>query len=324
MDRTERFYKIDRLLQRSEGISMNDLLGELEVSKATIKRDLTYMRDRLHAPIIWDLSSRRYRYEDPRPGFKRFSLPGLWFNSSELHSLLIMEHLIKHLQPGFLASHVDPLRTRVRTILEKGERSVEEIVHRVRIVSGSNPPVDSEIFQKIADAVFNRKQIYISYFNRHDNQTVFRHVSPQRLVYYNENWYLDSWCHLRNGLRTFRLSYLSTAELTQKDATEIDDAQMNLELQAGFGIFGGTDTSQAVLRFSAAVSPWVKHEYWHSGQTQHFDDDGTMVMTLPFSKDPELIMKLLRYGPDVEVLEPVSLRQKIAKSLRAASALYSD
>ena len=66
------------------------------------------------------------------------------------------------------------------------------------------------------------------------------------------------------------------------------------------------------------------HEYWHSGQTQHFDDDGTMVMTLPFSKAPELIMKLLRYGPEVEVLEPVSLRQKVAKSLRAASALYSD
>jgi hypothetical protein len=43
----------------------------------------------------------------------RTQLPGLWFNASEIHALLAMEHLIENMQPGLLASHVAPLRARV-------------------------------------------------------------------------------------------------------------------------------------------------------------------------------------------------------------------
>ncbi|MEO5573215.1 MAG: DeoR family transcriptional regulator [Gammaproteobacteria bacterium] len=45
MDRTERFYKIDQLLNRHKSVPIDVLLGELEVSPATFKRDLDYLRD---------------------------------------------------------------------------------------------------------------------------------------------------------------------------------------------------------------------------------------------------------------------------------------
>ena len=52
MDRTERFYRIDQLLQERGVVARDVFLDELEVSLATFKRDLEYMRDRLNAPVV--------------------------------------------------------------------------------------------------------------------------------------------------------------------------------------------------------------------------------------------------------------------------------
>jgi predicted DNA-binding transcriptional regulator YafY len=67
MDRTERFYKIDQLLNDRRAVPMDVLMEKLESSKATVKRDLEYMRDRLNAPIIWDRSLRGYCFDRSMP-----------------------------------------------------------------------------------------------------------------------------------------------------------------------------------------------------------------------------------------------------------------
>ena len=322
MDRTERFYIIDQLLQMRRSTSTQLLMSELGVSRATVKRDLAYMRDCLFAPIIWDSCIQGYRYKEPDPGFPRFSLPGLWFNSSELHALLTMEHLLEQLQPGSLTSHVEPLRKRVHKILEQGDHSVEELVRRVRIVHGKGPGISSSIFQRVTDAVLLRVQIYACHLNRGTGQSVSRYISPQRLVYYNENWYLDGWCHLREGLRTFRLSNLTSVDVTDQPAIDIEDEVLDTELKAGYGIFVGQATQQAVLRFDPTVSQWVMHEHWHSNQTAELDERGRLVLTVPFSNDPELISQILRYGSDIEVLQPQGLREKISAILTRAANLY--
>lgn len=54
MNQTERFYKIDQLLNERVVVSFQELLDNLEVSRATLKRDLQYLRDRLNAPIVFD------------------------------------------------------------------------------------------------------------------------------------------------------------------------------------------------------------------------------------------------------------------------------
>ena len=54
MDRTERFYKIDHLPRANKCLPQKRFLQEFEVSRATFKRNIEYMRSRLHAPISWD------------------------------------------------------------------------------------------------------------------------------------------------------------------------------------------------------------------------------------------------------------------------------
>lgn len=70
MDRTERFYRIDHLLNERRSVPIEVFLHELEVSRATFKRDLEYLRDRLNAPIVlWDRASRGYRGVLQVPGW---------------------------------------------------------------------------------------------------------------------------------------------------------------------------------------------------------------------------------------------------------------
>ena len=68
MDRTERFYKIDQLLKDSKVVTFARFQEALGVSRATLKRDLLYMRDRFNAPIEFDRAANGYRFGKPRAG----------------------------------------------------------------------------------------------------------------------------------------------------------------------------------------------------------------------------------------------------------------
>ena len=155
MDRTERFMKIDLLLQRRKSTPLALMIEELEVSRATVKRDIEYMRDRMHAPIVWDRELRGYRYELSGDGNPGFSLPGLWFNASEVHALLTMDHLLTNLQPGLLGPHIEPLRQRIHALLERGDHSVEEIATRIHISQLAERPVDAGVCLKPFPARFS-------------------------------------------------------------------------------------------------------------------------------------------------------------------------
>ncbi len=64
MDRTERFYKIDQMIGERKLVTFAELKDALEVSPATLKRDIQYLRDRLNCPLIWDREAGGYRFED--------------------------------------------------------------------------------------------------------------------------------------------------------------------------------------------------------------------------------------------------------------------
>jgi predicted DNA-binding transcriptional regulator YafY len=77
MDRTERLYRIDQLLNERRCVPMETLIEDLGTSRATVKRDLEYLKDRFNVPIIWDRTLRGYRYDRAMPCASRYNLPGL-------------------------------------------------------------------------------------------------------------------------------------------------------------------------------------------------------------------------------------------------------
>ena len=115
MNRAERIFRLHRCLKSRQPPSLAKLMDELEASRATINRDLEYMRLHMGAPITYDRDTNGYRYAADAP---EFELPGLWFNQSELHALLACEQLLEEVQPGLLSPYIGPLRARIRKLLE--------------------------------------------------------------------------------------------------------------------------------------------------------------------------------------------------------------
>lgn len=149
MDRTERFYKIDQMLHDRSIVPVQDFLEELGISPATFKRDLEYMRERLHAPIEWDRDGGGYRFVQLDKNAPTYALPGLWFNASEVHALLSMQHLLSNLDAGMLASQIKPLQARLKALLGSADHSAEEVEKRLRIVQATKRTVSSKYFETI-------------------------------------------------------------------------------------------------------------------------------------------------------------------------------
>lgn len=323
MDRTERFYKIDQLLTERKVVPFVVFEERLGVSRATIKRDLEYLRNRLHAPIIWDRELRGYRFEQAPQGNAQYELPGLWFSSAEIHALLTMQHLLSGIDSGgLLAPHVAPLKTRLNALLDSEDGSGEEIQKRIRILGMASRPVGLEHFAVVGSALLRRKRLLLSYYGRGRGSLTEREVSPQRLVYYRDNWYLDAWCHLREELRSFAVDAIRRAEIVDVLARHVSDKTLDAVLGAGYGIFSGRKVEWACLKFSAERARWVASERWHPRQKGRFLEDGSYCLEFPFSDERELVADILRYGPDVEVEAPKSLRRTVRAKLEAASKIY--
>ena len=321
MERLERFYKIDQLLKDRKTVSFAALAEALGVSPATLKRDLDYMRSRFNAPIEYQREANGYRFGDPRPG-PRYELPGLWFSADEAYALLSMHTLLAELQPGLLEPHLAPLQARLRAILG-GEPAWKDIEKRIRVFQPERRTAPAEHFGVVASAVLKRFRLWIRHYNRKDDRETEREISPQRLVHYRDNWYVDAYCHLREDLRSFAVDALRAAEPCEARAKEVPAAELDAHLGSGYGIFAGSRIEWARLRFTPEAARWVAAQRWHPNQRARFDPDGSYLLEVPYAHERELVMEILKFGADVEVLAPEALRGAVAGSLAQAAARYA-
>ncbi|MEW5789201.1 MAG: YafY family protein [Pseudomonadota bacterium] len=324
MDRTERFHIIDMMLSGSRVVSFQQMLERLEVSRATLKRDLEYLRNRLNAPIVWDRDLGGYHFQKDAQLGGQYELPGLWFSAEEIHALLTMQHLLANLDAGgLLGPHIQPLMARLTALLGSGRHPAEEVRKRIKLIPLAARATPMDQFAALGSALLRRKRLFIRYYAKSSDEESEREVSPQRLVHYRENWYLDAWCHLREGLRSFAVDGIRLAEILEHPAREVPGRTLDAVLGAGYGIFSGRQVGWARLRFSAERARWVALEQWHPKQRGKLLRNGRYVLEVPYADDRELVMDILRHMPEVEVLAPARLRRNVAEKLRAGLELHS-
>ncbi|MDH4051835.1 MAG: WYL domain-containing protein [Rubrivivax sp.] len=325
MDRTERFYRIEMLIRGRGSVPFDDLQRELEVSRATLHRDLQYLRERMDAPIVFDRDTEGYRLQAAAGGSANAShqLPGVWFSESEIHALLTLHQLIQGLdEGGVLARHLQPLLDKLHGMLGADEAEATEMRRRVRIAGTARRPVESQWFERVGDALRRRRQLQVHYLSRRRGERSERTLSPQRLVHYRHTWYLDAWCHGSRALRRFALDAIEQARVLDVAARMLPVDEVAAALDRGYGIFGGGRMQWATLRFEAEAAAWVAREEWHPQQQGRQLDDGRYELRLPFVDPTELAMDVLRHGEQVQVLAPPALREAVRRHLKAALVAY--
>jgi predicted DNA-binding transcriptional regulator YafY len=323
MPLNERIYTLEQLLKNRRVVPFSLMQERTEVSRATLNRDLQFMRDRLRMPIVFDRELGGYRLQGGSGKPVQTELPGLWFNDAEIHALLTMQQLIAGLdRGGLLGPHLKPLMARLRELLGSADNSAAEVARRVRVLGVQVRKLRLEHFAAVGSALLRRRRLHMRYRARYNDQPTEREVSPQRLVYYRDNWYLDGWCHLRNDIRSFAVDAIERVEILERRAKDVPEAELDEVLGAGYGIFSGRDVQWAKLRFTPERARWVATERWHSRQKGSFEPDGSYLLEVPFSQPQELMMDILRHGAEVEVLAPASLRNRVAEEAKAIAERY--
>jgi len=321
MDRYERLSTLHRLLSVARyPTPFKSLQASAECSRAQLYRDLSYMRDAFGAPIEFDSDAHTVRYQPDQE--QRFEMPGLWLSSDELYALIAAQQLVNEAQGGFLGEAIKPLSLRLEKLIERKGSVGKQALERIRIVRKQGRKLPEREFRAVAHALLDRKRLKLVYHARIKQDMTQREVSPQRLTYYRDNWYLDGFCHTSNGLRTFALERIKAPTLLPTVATDIAQEQLDQELASAYGIFSGVARERAVLKFSRDAARWVAEEVWHREQSSRWLDDGRFELTLPFGNPTELLMDVLRYGGDVEVAAPESLRLLAIEKLRGALKRY--
>ncbi|BBD81213.1 helix-turn-helix transcriptional regulator [Aerosticca soli] len=323
MDRYERILTLHRLLKGARyPVPLPRLLEELGCSRATLYRDLAFLRDALGAPIE-SVGGETAAFRYAAGSGERFELPGLWLRSDELAALLALNELLGRSGPGgVLAGALAPFKARIEQLLA-GQGGARPPLERIRMLAWGERALDQRTFRTVAGAVLERRRLRFRYRARTTDSESRRQVSPQRLTHYRDNWYLDAWDHDREALRSFAVDRIAEAQMLDTPAIDVDEAVLDETLASSYGIFAGKPRAWATIRFSAHAARWVADAHWHSQQQGRWLADGRYELKLPYSSARELLMDVLKYGPDAEIVEPLSLREEMKSLLHLALASYT-
>jgi predicted DNA-binding transcriptional regulator YafY len=321
MDRYDRIFALHKRLQAARyPVSGPHLEEELGCSRATLYRDIGFLRDVLQAPLL--STDAGFFYD--RLHSEQFELPGLWFSSDELHALLATHELLNRSGADVLTGAMAPLKKRIDALLANQSQGKRWPIERIRVIGSYTRQRDEVVFRQVAGAVLERKRLRFDYTARSTNKLTTRTVSPQRLTHYRDNWYLDAYDHERDALRSFSVERIRQVKVLDEPARDIAEQELSAQLSDSYGIFSGPARHVATIVFSAEAARWVSEEHWHSKQEGRFLDDGRYELKVPYSNPRELLMDVLRYGADAEITAPVPLRESARMSLQLALSNYGD
>ena len=238
MDRYERTLTLHRLLKGARyPVPLQRLMEELGCSRATVYRDVAFLRDGLGAPLETSEDPPGFHYSSDQADL--FELPGLWLNSDELLALLAAHQLLARTGPGVLSSALAPLKSRIDTLLSEQAGGKRWPVERVRVIASGTRALDEHAFRTVATTVLERQVLAFEYRARSTDAPTRREVSPQRLTHYRDNWYLDAWDHGREALRSFALDRVHQPKNTEARARDVPETELDQHLASSYGIFSG-------------------------------------------------------------------------------------
>lgn len=323
MARYERVAEIYSLLNATrEPVSLASLCGSLQASPATVKRMIRFLRETLGTPVRFDRDANGYVLDRAAGGSA--PLAGPQYNARELVSLLTAYELLAQIPPGVFRRETADARCRLQSLLYRRPTGGRELRRRVQLLLSQVREVQDDQFRVVLAALNAQRRLRIAYHGRSRDAATERIVSPLRLTFYRSNWYLAAWCQKSRDLRIFSLDRIEYAEQTPLPNAPVDEAKIDARLSTSYGIFEGEADKTAQLRFTPLLARWVADEKWHPRQTSVLQPDGSLVLHVPYRHATELVMDVLRYGADVEVLAPPELRREVSKALVAAAAVYAQ
>lgn len=297
MNALDRVYYFHELVRKNQYPTSLNIESVFQVTEATAKRDISYLQDRLMAPLVFDEEKQGYTYHS------MFRLP-FENNPRFLFFLSLINQMIRDSGLDGLPE-VQMISDKLKSLMPESYRNVlDSIWHE----SVEIEYVDPEVIQGIIEALHLSQSVDFVYHSVKRERSE-RRVDPWRLLNYQGRWYLIGYCHERKGKRHFHCGRIRKMRPSGQKR-EFDPPENLASLEKGFGIFKGETTHDVRILFTGEAATVVKYQIWH-GEQMIESVPGGIVLTVPVANETEIIMKVLQYGSNARVLEPVTLSEKI-------------
>jgi hypothetical protein len=305
MSEIDRLYSYKSLFLARRIISQAQILELLEISTATFKRDLTKLRDRLNLPIVYDRGLRGYRLEkasSPK------DLSGFFFSKDEILVFSAIQYILTQFDPNLFNSKLKPLNAKIEFLMNDIGLNEADVMSRIKFLHSRKRKINYEIFESLVKATFNKKRVSINYLGSDNSISNDRVISPQQIVYYKDNWYIDAWCHFRNDVRTFSVDAINMCTQREDASIELNISEIQKIFRIDYGIFIGKEKQWAKIKFNTKNISWIIREEWHPDQKTYFDVHGWFFLELPYSDSREILSEILKFGNNAIVIQPEELR----------------
>ncbi|CAM3213341.1 helix-turn-helix transcriptional regulator [Rhodothermus bifroesti] len=316
-NRTERLFALTLLLQTRPGMTARQLAEHFGVSRRTIFRDLRALSE-ANVPLTY---SEKGGYEI----LEGYQLPPLMLTAREAATLLIGMAFIKRQPDASLRADADAVALKIQSVLPRPIREyIDRLQERITIdpywlqaIQGSDE--ETGYWYTLSEAIAHQQSVQLAYYVPSRNELTRRKVNPLGLVYYSDHWNLIAYDHLRADIRNFRLDRIEALEVLSERFTPPVGFNLKTYLEAK----GAAPEAHAIrLRFSEATYRWARRSIPARVETEHKTPEGVEV-TFLFDNLDYLARWLLRYGPEVEVLDPPALRVRMRELALGLAARYS-
>lgn len=312
------YFRIRRMVQMvREGAetgylaNSSDFMKEFEVSRRTVARDLDFLRDEERAPLAYDDARHGFRLTD-----EIYTLPPVRISRKEAFSFGLARKLLAPYEGT-------PLHLDMRSVLDKiaeslaGDITIEPdwLSEHVGVMPEDRVRIDPQVWAQLAGYMERREAIQATY-QTFDGRVSEYELHPYHLLAYHGNWYALALNSAKARVETFALSRFKRMEGTGQSFKWPAEFSPETYARQAFGIVGGEEPIKVRLLFEPKLAVYITERQWHPSQEFRPRPDGRVEMRLETTGRKELVRWVLSWMPDVKVLAPKSLRDRIAEKLR--------
>src|SRR6185503_724833 len=315
-----RQWRLLQLLDRPEGVAVEDAARELGCVVRTIWRDLGVLQA-AGFPIYDDpqADGRRSIWRT-REEFKR-RLP-LKLSLSELAALVMSRELLAPVAAngtGDLATTVGAAFDKITAVLSKDALALLAQMRDtigVRAGGAKLQAPAAEHLRTIQAALVERRRLRLRYYSMSRDEVTDRRVDPYHLTLHNGGYYLVARCHLREAVRLFAVERIREVKAEATRFQRPADFDLDKYLSGAWGIIRGDIVTVKVI-FGRGVARYIKDRLWHPTQRLRDLDGGRVELTLRVADTLEVRRWILGFGPEAEVVEPASMRDALRREAEA-------
>ena len=288
------------------------LAEEFEVCTKSIKRDIAFMRDRLHLPIEYDFQRWGFYYREEVGAF-----PTVQMSEGELFALLVAEKALQQYRgTTFEKPLLSALKKLAGALPDTVSIHAAEWGQTVSFRQRAEPLINVETFDTLARAATRRQQLEMCYRKAGSAAPETRIIDPYHLANVNGEWFLFAYDHLRRDLRTFVPARIQSLKLTGRTFKRSAKFSLEHRLRGSFGVLSGQGDYDIVLQFTAAVADYIREKKWHESQQLRELPGGGVELRLQLNNLAEIERWILSWAGHARVIKPKELRDAVHEAAR--------